>query len=56
MVTIEQVNKKINILIEWILNEHPFINSTPKLEDKLVADLKYYKDSYGNTLKIEVID
>ena len=56
MTTIEQVNKKINILIEWILNDHPFINRQKKLEDLLVADLKYYKDSHGNTLRIEVID
>ena len=56
MTTIEKVNRKINILIEWILNDHPFINRQPKLENELIEHLKYYKDSHGNTLRIDVID
>lgn len=58
MTTLQNVNKKVNAVIEWILNVQPLLNQEfrQKLEDELVADLKYYKDSRGNTLKIEVIN
>lgn len=58
MPTIEQINKKVNTVIEWILNTMPLLNSDTrkKLESMLVCNLRYYKDSHGNTLKIEVID
>ena len=58
MTTIEQVNRKVNDVIEWILNEHQLINKgvLDKLEDMLIGNLRYIKDRYGNTLKIEVID
>jgi len=52
------LNKKINVIIEWILNEHPLLNKQykDKLEGMLIGNLKYYKDSHGNTLRIEVIN
>ena len=56
MPTIEQINKKVNTVIEWILNTMPLLNSDTrkKLESMLVCNLRYYKDSHGNTLKIEI--
>jgi len=58
MTTLQNVNKKVNAVIEWILNDMQLLNQSArqKLEDELVADLKYYKDIRGNTLKIEVIN
>jgi len=54
----ERLNKKINAIIEWILNDHPLLNK--QFRDKLASmfdgNLKYYKDSHGNTIRIEVID
>jgi len=50
------MKSKIDIVIEWILNDMELLNkeAKQKLEDKLIGRLKYYKDSYGNTLRIEV--
>jgi len=50
-------DRRLKALIEWILNDLPFLNQDikQKLEDKLITDLLYYKDGYGNTIRIEVI-
>ncbi len=50
-------NKKINIVIEWLLNDLPLINQEirSKLEDKL-ENLAYITDIKGKTIRIEVND
>jgi len=52
------MTSKINAVIEWLLNDVPLLNKDvkQKLEDKLIANLIYYKDDKGSTLKIRVID
>ena len=52
-----EVNKKINEVIEWLLNDLPLLNNDTrkKLEDNL-EDLAYITDLNGNNLRIEVND
>ena len=52
------LNKKINVIIEWILNDHPLLNKDyrDKLEGMLEGNLRYIKNIDGRTLKVEVID
>ena len=53
-----RINKKINHIIEWILNDMPLLNNDArrKLEADLVGNLRYIKNIDGRTLKVEVID
>lgn len=50
---------KIDIVIEWLLNDLPLVNDhiKKKLEDELpVEDLVYVKDHEGNILRIKIRD
>ena len=48
------MTNKIDIVIEWLLNDLPLLNKdvTGKLEDMLIGKLTYVKDSKGNTIRI----
>ena len=52
-----RLESKVDAIIEWILNDHPLLNKSyrDKLEHMLGGNLRYYKDSSGNTLRTEVI-
>jgi len=54
----DHLNKKINAILEWILNDHPLLNKVyrDKLEGMLEGNLRYIKNIDGKTLKVEVID
>ncbi len=47
---------KIDIVIEWLLNDLQLINQDvrQKLENELIGKLRYYKDSNETTIRVKV--